>query len=595
MLPGSPSLQGYNDPSRRRTSTFSTGGFSDQEDTHDLVSLSGQATTVAGPGSCRHQLRELLEHPDTVTYYSLVGLIIGSTVLTIIDTMPEMREYRSLFQALDYFITAAFTVELCLRLYISESAIAFFSSCYNLIDLISVMPGYVELFLLAYSEDNDEIHQAVGSMRTLRMTRVIRLVRVIRIVRLVNVDDHKYLEQMVLLVRVSVEAGQTGFASILMLLGVTTLFAASLIYLCEPPTCEEVISRSMGLEGATFTVNASQLVSLSPSKPHLDFCSEKRDFESILSSWWWAMGTLTTIGYGDVVPATVMGKLVGGVMCIGAGMILAIAVSQFAYHFGERWTREQAKNRVKRNFVGNDVLVQEQEELEELLEYFQDSLQKLVGKVAAVCVEAGNGSTPDALRPMKLSIEGNAAALTSGTCSYLYEVLDEAMLAEARSPSLRPSSAPASPTLGAAPTTPSREARDGASRRSSPSLHPHLPPLAAVGGVEPLRAHEHPQNAGIASGHPRSSDTDSGDFAAVAVGAAGGIGGADGAGGAGGAGGADGAGTADDNSEFQAQDSGRATDDSRMAGGLPSTSPEDIRNQARMAERTDRRLFTSPN
>lgn len=364
----------------------------------------------------------------TVIYYSLFVLIFGSTLLTIMDTMPELREHKTFFQRADYFITASFTIELCLRLYVSESLATFFSSCYNVIDIIAVLPGYAELCLLMWAHDSDNMHQAVGSMRTLRITRVVRLIRVIRVVRFVNVNDSPYLEQMVLLFRIVSEAGQTGLVSILMLLGVTTVLAASLIWLCELPSCNEAFGHNVNAMRniATSPVGASR----SEHAKLASLCSEKRDFDSIPSSWWWALETLTTVGYGDVTPSSGMGKLVGGVMCSGAVMILAIAVSQFAHHFRERWIQVQASSNARRKFAGNSVLIQEQEELEELLADFQQSLDELLSKVISVCLECNKSADPTTLLARKTllrSIQRNADGLNSGLCRYLYEVLSESV------------------------------------------------------------------------------------------------------------------------------------------------------------------------
>lgn len=395
------------------------------------------ATAAEEVASLRLRIGQLLDQPEsspmaTVIYYSLFVLIFGSTLLTIMDTMPELREHKAFFQMADYFITACFTIELCLRLYVSESLATFFSSCYNVIDIIAVLPGYAELCLFMWAHDSDNMHQAVGSMRTLRITRVVRLIRVIRVVRFVNVNDSPYLEQMVLLFRIVSEAGQTGLVSILMLLGVTTVLAASLIWLCELPLCNEAFGHNVNAMKNIATGKSLSPLGASQSEHAklASLCSEKRDFDSIPSSWWWALETLTTVGYGDVTPSSGMGKLVGGVMCSGAVMILAIAVSQFAHHFRERWIQVQASSNARRKFAGNTVLIQEQEELEELLADFQQSLDELLSKVISVCLEYNKSPDPTTLLARKTllrSIQRNADCLNSSLCRYLYEVLSESV------------------------------------------------------------------------------------------------------------------------------------------------------------------------
>mmetsp|Transcript_40404 Transcript_40404/g.73194 ORF Transcript_40404/g.73194 Transcript_40404/m.73194 type:complete len:489 (-) Transcript_40404:47-1513(-) len=391
------------------------------EDAQSLAAGSGQD----GHSAVRQQIAALLDNPESSTlaqsfHYALFFLIIGSTTLTMMETMtiPEIRDHMAAFQAVDWFVTVCFTIELCLRVYAAESWVAYLSNCHNVVDIFAVLPSYVELYLLFWADyDTRDLQQAVDSMRTLRITRVVRLVRVFRVVRLV--DQWYYLEQMLLIFRVLFDSSSSrlyAIYDILLLLGSTTMIAASLMYVFEIPSCFEdslagVTSKSGLLERST-----------------LAGCPTASHFDSILSAWWWAVITLTTVGYGDVVPATVPGKVVGGTMCLCAVMIVAIAAARFSIQFQERWVQVQASFKVRKHFAGDAALLQEQEELEQLLLNFDQSIHQLLGKVSCASAEAGGGIRSVALSPLRVSIEGNAAALRSGACSFLHEVLAEARL-----------------------------------------------------------------------------------------------------------------------------------------------------------------------
>ncbi|CAE8696023.1 unnamed protein product [Polarella glacialis] len=163
-------------------------------------------------------------------------------------------------------------------------------------------------------------------------------------------------------------------------------------------------------------------------------------FDSILSAWWWAVITLTTVGYGDVVPATVPGKVVGGTMCLCAVMIVAIAAARFSIQFQERWVQVQASFKVRKHFAGDAALLQDsgQWRLTWHIGGVHDE-RSMGGNMEAQCVRSGISSSAEGRPPTQpspgseppaalRSIEGNAAALRSGACSFLHEVLAEARL-----------------------------------------------------------------------------------------------------------------------------------------------------------------------
>merc|ERR1712151_911682 len=147
---------------------------------------------------------------------------------------------------------------------------------------------------------------------------------------------------------------------------------------------------------------------------------------------WWALITLTSVGYGDLVPNTVMGKLVAGGFCIIAVMIMSIAAAQFSINFREKWIQAKAKTEFRKRFAGNAFMVQEQEEIEALMVDFQNSMDDLVRKASGLAVQVGAGTAPAAMAPLLMSVKEHAVALSGGTYSYIYEVLAEAMLREVR-------------------------------------------------------------------------------------------------------------------------------------------------------------------
>jgi len=370
--------------------------------------------------STRQYIANLLENPESSTlaqvcHYWIIALILASTMLTCVETMPEVRSYTSFFVAMDYCVTGIFTLEFLLRLYAAESTLAFCTNVFNFVDLISLAPGYSEIWLQLAAGDIQQMHQAVGSMRTLRMIRVLRMGRVVRIM-----SKSSPAEQMLLLLTVMCRIARTGVLVILAVLSLTIIFVATVLYSLEAPLCLE--APHLG-SAAQATLASSELSD----------CGALAQFDSIPSVFWWAAVTLTTVGYGDLVPTTAIGKVVGGCTCFWAVMILAVAAAQFSVSFRQQWSHERAKAQFMKRFAADPGMVKEHEDVQALLRDFQDCLDGLTLKVSCLSVSVGGGSTPSFLAPALMSIKEQAAALNAGTCSFIYEALSEAMLQPASS------------------------------------------------------------------------------------------------------------------------------------------------------------------
>jgi len=234
-------------------------------------------------------------------HYFLIAAILTSTFGVIIETMPEYSSNPGFFP-LEMCINALFTVEFALRLYACDSLKQFATNSFNIIDFLAIFPGYVDVLILL-AEDSGQgnsemqhVHRAAGSMRTLRMIRMVRLVRVFRVMRVAKVARHSKL--LSILFAVFRKVSSSGLVVVLMLMTFVTVLSASFIYLFESELCEETGAHCFG-----------------PSA-----------FVSIPASFWWAIATLTTVGYGDMVPHTVAGKLIGALTAVAGVIIIAIGI-----------------------------------------------------------------------------------------------------------------------------------------------------------------------------------------------------------------------------------------------------------------------------
>lgn len=231
---------------------------------------------------------KLSEFTDIV----LITLISLNVLAVIIESVPEIyAAYPGFFESFEVFSVIAFTIEYVFRVWsITESMeskfrhplwgrLRFMMTPMQLLDLIVIAPFYLVFFIQV----------------DLRMLRVLRLLRVFRLTR--------YSSSMGLLLQVLKKEGRNIGAALFVLL-LLIIMAASLTFLAEHEAQPEA-------------------------------------FGSIPAALWWAVVTMTTIGYGDVVPVTVMGRIFGAVIGIISVGMVALPAGLLASGFSEALERRR--------------------------------------------------------------------------------------------------------------------------------------------------------------------------------------------------------------------------------------------------------------
>ncbi|XP_014673391.1 PREDICTED: potassium voltage-gated channel protein Shaw-like [Priapulus caudatus] len=168
-------------------------------------------------------------------------------------------EPSSALDVIEWIVTVYFTLELLLRFAFSPDKRAFTRGALNVVDLLSIMPFYCKLIIKAV---NPNVTQ-----KTLEFLNFFRVVRIFRIFKLT-----RHLSGLKILFH-TIKASLKELFLLIMIIVIGILIFASLIYYAE-----------------RFADNP------------------ENDFDSIFRGFWWALITMTTIGYGDVVPKTVSGE-----------------------------------------------------------------------------------------------------------------------------------------------------------------------------------------------------------------------------------------------------------------------------------------------
>jgi voltage-gated potassium channel len=195
---------------------------------------------------------------------TLLAFIIISIVVVMLDSVADLHaRYGRIFLILEWFFTISFTLEYILRLICIRRPWKYMFSVLGIIDLLAIIPSYLSFVY-------------IGS-QSLLVLRALRLLRVFRIFRLVH-----FLSEMRFLYVAIINSVRKISIFILFVISAVVILG-SVIYLVEGP---------------------------------------ENGFTSIPQSVYWAIVTITTVGYGDIAPATPLGKLIASfIMLLGYGII----------------------------------------------------------------------------------------------------------------------------------------------------------------------------------------------------------------------------------------------------------------------------------
>ncbi|TDV67942.1 ion transporter [Pseudomonas sp. LP_7_YM] len=238
----------------------------------------------------REQLRIIIFQSDTKPGRRfdkiLLVIILCSLLVAIIDSIePVHRQYADLFAWIEWGLTFIFAVEYILRLYCSPKPLKYAFSFYGLIDLLAIVPGILAIY---YSD-----------AQYLLIVRVVRMLRIFRVLKL-----SPYLKQANYLLAALQGSKQKIIVFLVTVSTLVTVFG-TLMYVVEGP---------------------------------------QHGFTSIPKGIYWAVVTLTTVGFGDIVPKTPLGQILSSLVMITGYSIIAVPTGIFTAELANAMRGDQLQH-----------------------------------------------------------------------------------------------------------------------------------------------------------------------------------------------------------------------------------------------------------
>ncbi|CAJ1398209.1 unnamed protein product [Effrenium voratum] len=302
--------------------------------------------------SLAEKLFLLLSDPNSSSAAQLVSIVIVAfTVLSIcgfvLETDRELYEVNpDVWLALEVVCTMVFTAEYLALSFTCRAAgiplVKFITAPSSIADLIALLPFYVEVIL-----------RSTGFTHTtvLKAFKVVRLIRVVRVFKL-----GRYAAGMQIMWKAVVDSRQAISVLLFLLCTGVVAFASTLYYL-ERLSCpmREVMDES---QLALYLNECSDVFNRGVSPSHGLCCTEDNspvDMPSIIAACWWAVVTLTSLGYGDMYPKTLQGKCVGVLAMIAGLLLIALPIAIISQKFQDIYEvndKEEAKNRAAQRMKG---------------------------------------------------------------------------------------------------------------------------------------------------------------------------------------------------------------------------------------------------
>ncbi|MEO9571640.1 MAG: ion transporter [Polaribacter sp.] len=227
-----------------------------------------KTTKQSKPSSWKNNLHEIIYEADTRAgkFFDVILLIaiLASVLLVMLESVDSFdKKYHSFLNFSEWIITILFSLEYIARIISIKKPLKYIFSFYGIVDLLSTLPKYLSLFFIGSHH-----------LAALRALRLLRIFRVLKLARYVGASNN---------LMTALKASKAKISVFLFFVFILCIILGTVMYMVE---------------------------------------GEENGFTSIPRSVYWAIVTLTTVGYGDIAPHTPLGQFIASIiMILGYGII----------------------------------------------------------------------------------------------------------------------------------------------------------------------------------------------------------------------------------------------------------------------------------
>lgn len=222
------------------------------------------------PSTLKERIYEVMFETETPPHKIFDSILAFSILISVIAVILESisfinQSYDTIFIKIEWFFTIIFTIEYILRLSVAPKSAKYSTSFFGIIDLISIIPTYAVL-----------IFGGSSAFLTIRILRLLRLFRVFKLARYVKEAN---------ILSAAIKSSKPKIIVFLFATFFIVVISGAIMFVVEGP---------------------------------------ENGFTSIPTGIYWAISTLTTTGYGDIVPHTALGKFISSLLMLLAYAVLAV-------------------------------------------------------------------------------------------------------------------------------------------------------------------------------------------------------------------------------------------------------------------------------
>ena len=300
-------------------------------------------------------LWDLIEKPDTSKAASIISnisimFVVVSTVGMVLATMPSLESQFPKLALIEAVCISWFTIEYLLRFAGAPQKWDFLKGAMNIIDVLAILPYYLDLFMTADSAvgpeqgmgqttvtpDPDFVPEEEEADNFAEIQKLMKVFSILKILRVIKIARHSTGIQSIAF---TLKHSYKELGLLMLFLAMGVLIFSSLCYFCEKDA--------------------------------------DTGFTSIPASFWWAIITMTTVGYGDISPQTGPGMFVGTCCAISGVLVMALPIPIIVNNFAEFYNDQMKKEKsVKRKQALEQAMKDEEEARLAEVEGLVDLIQK---------------------------------------------------------------------------------------------------------------------------------------------------------------------------------------------------------------------------